>query len=65
MLQTSERTSFELLNVCFTQHVSMKHVLNTWILVKGKEEQEEDQKSRTKDTDIKNKVCPSAANGNL
>lgn len=64
MLQTSERTSFELLNVCFTQHVSMKHVLHTWILVKGKEEQEEDQKVGQKILTLK-KVCPSAANGDL
>lgn len=42
MLQTSEHTSSELMNGCFKQ--SMKHVINRWVLVKGKEEQEEDQK---------------------
>lgn len=61
MLQTSERTSFELLNVYFTQYVSMKHVLNMWIPVKGNEEQDQKvgQKILTK------KVCPSAANRDL
>lgn len=35
-----------------------------WILVKGKEEQEEDQKVGQKIQTLK-KACPSAANGDL
>jgi len=64
MLQTSGCTSSELLNVYFTQHVSMKDTLNMWILVKGKEEQEKDQKVGQKILTLK-KVCSSAANGDL
>lgn len=40
MLQTSEYTSSEMMNVCFNQ--TMKHEINRCVLVK--EEQEEDQK---------------------
>lgn len=42
MLQTSEHTSSELMNVYFNQ--SMEHEINRRVLVKGKEEHEEDQK---------------------
>lgn len=42
MLQISEHTSSELMNGHFNQ--TRKHEINRWVLAKGKEEQEEDQK---------------------